>query len=585
MHLRNLAAVPIAAFAVLAFAHGAAAEEIKLKSRVEAVTVFPRGATVTRQAPLKLPGGQHALIIEDLPAGVVTDSVRISGRVSGNLLIGAVDVRRQFVATPESEERKTRRKEIEDEIKRLRFSRNEQSDIILAAEAQKALIQNLANLPNRPASAAQGSALRSPEEWDKLFVLIGENISKAQFEIRKAEQRIKELDEKITALEKELADEPARRERRTKVRVAVKADGAVEGTLRIRYQVSRASWRPQYEARLMTAQGTANGAGAPRLALIRRAIVSQATGEDWREVALTLSTTEPERGTKAPDLPSLVIDFQREPKPVPLAKRIPVAPSAPAADVRRPEDDLGGFAMSERRAFRRARMKAAALKRAARNIGAGITRAPFQALYAIPGRVSIKTEGGDKKVEIDRNELAATLDVRMVPRLSEKAFLYASFALGKNLRLLPGPVALFRDGVFVGKGSLPTLAGGERHELGFGIDDAVRVKFAELKRQRSETGTFSKSKTELRRFKVTVQNHHKRKTRARIIDHVPVSRNTEIVVEARGAAARPNVKDLDDRPGVIAWDIELAPGAEKVLEYGYEVSWPVDKKIRYLRKR
>ena len=62
------------------------------------------------------------------------------------------------------------------------------------------------------------------------------------------------------------------------------------------YRVTGANWTPVYEARLTAA------ADKPEISLVRRAELRQRTGEDWSDVALTLSTTRSAGGTRAPDL-------------------------------------------------------------------------------------------------------------------------------------------------------------------------------------------------------------------------------------------------------------------------------------------
>ncbi|NJO24218.1 MAG: DUF4139 domain-containing protein [Sphingomonadales bacterium] len=49
------------------------------------------------------------------------------------------------------------------------------------------------------------------------------------------------------------------------------------------------------------------------------------------------------------------------------------------------------------------------------------------------------------------------------------------------------------------------------------------------------------------------------------------------------AKAQPTRKDPDDKRGVMAWDIKLEPNEEKQIEFGYRVSWPADKRVRYGR--
>ena len=57
-----------------------------------------------------------------------------------------------------------------------------------------------------------------------------------------------------------------------------------------------AYWAPTYDAMLTTGRED----GEPTIELVRRADIVQNTGEDWTDVALTLSTTRPTGGTDAP---------------------------------------------------------------------------------------------------------------------------------------------------------------------------------------------------------------------------------------------------------------------------------------------
>ncbi len=75
-----------------------------------------------------------------------------------------------------------------------------------------------------------------------------------------------------------------------------------------------------------------------------------------------------------------------------------------------------------------------------------------------------------------------------VPKLDPNAYLTAAFTLAGETPLLPGPVMLYRDGVFMGQGGLPMLSPGEETRLGFGADDLIKVKRIEVKRNRGEEG-------------------------------------------------------------------------------------------------
>ena len=73
---------------------------------------------------------------------------------------------------------------------------------------------------------------------------------------------------------------------------------------------------------------------------------------------------------------------------------------------------------------------------------------------------------------------------------------------------------------------------------------------------------------------------HERAIDISVLDHLPVSKNEEIKVAELGSPA-PTERNIDDKAGVVRWDARLEPDQEKVIEFGYRVTWPGDKSIRY----
>ena len=212
--------------------------------------------------------------------------------------------------------------------------------------------------------------------------------------------------------------------------------------------------------------------------------------------------------------------------------------------------------------------------------GRSVEAQPFQAVYAIAGRVAVPSTGEMKRVQIDDMALDPTLTVRTVPKAEAKAYLYAKLTMAAGTPVLPGPVALFRDSTFVGNGRLPLLAPGEEHELGFGVDDMIRVRHAIVEDVRGESGLVSTSKTDVRNYRITVKNPHQRPIQLRVLDQIPVSQNEAIKIDLLGRT-QPTRRNVDDKRGVLAWDMTLAPDEEKVVEFGYRVSWPAAKNVIY----
>lgn len=556
-------------FAALA-SSSARAADVAATSSVDSVTVFLSGAEVTRLAKVKLDKGEQTIVLSDVPAGAVPGSIRVEGKATGKLDIGSVDTQRKYLQREESRAADEERKRLEDEIEALRDQRAVLEAQQKAAETQKKLIANLAKLPTRPAPAATLGA--TPEDWGRVLALIAQGTTEAGKLQIDAEIKMRDLDRRISDAENKLSTLAPAKTEQTEVRIHTVAASALEADISVRYQVASANWQPIYDARLVTGSKTEPA----KLALSRRAIITQRSGEDWTNVALQLSTARPSAGAAAPELETQTVDYEPELKPMATA-----APEARLAKSRRDEAYDKAGALGEGDALNR---QAAAMPvpppQEIEEQVATVTAAPFEATFAVPGKTSVAGNGEAKRVVLVEDELAPTLSTRTAPKVEANAYLYATFKLLKGTPLLPGRVYLFRDGTFVGQNELPLLAPGVDHDLGFGVDDQIKVKFTVLEEKRGETGLISTSRVDSRNFRVTVKNLHERAIDIKVIDRLPVSRNDEIKVEFTGKTA-PSTEALDDKRGVFAFDAKLEPDEEKTLDYGYKVTWPAAKSITY----
>lgn len=545
---------------------GALAADIKGASKIDQVMVFPSGAEVTRLARVKIERGDHVLLFTDLPARALPGSIRVEGKATGGrLAIASVDTRRTFLPRDDAAAAASERKRLEDAIEKLGDERAQLSATIEALEAQKIFIGNLAKMPGQgPVLGAQPA---QQPDWEKLLAFIGQRHGEAQKGILETQLKVREVDRQIKDLQGKLAALAPRQHERTEVKIFVNAGATLDADLTIRYQVGNASWTPYYDARL----STGSKAQAPKLAFERRASIQQRSGESWDDVLLSLSTTRPGNSTSAPELPTQTIDYVPDtPPPPPRPMAAPMAPRS--AGIPPLAASKVGAGLDEERA----RPEPAA----AEEVRTSVDAQGYQAVYGIAARVSVAATGEAKRVQIDTNDLDPALVVRTVPKRDTTAFLYAKATLTKGTPVLPGPVSLFRDGTFVGTGTLPLLPPGEEHELGFGADDAVRVKYAIVEEKRGETGLISSSKTDVRTWRIAVKNLHERAIPVSVIDRIPVSQNQDVKVELTGKTA-PSKRDVDDKRGVLAWDLDLKPDEEKTIEFGYRASWPSAKRVQY----
>lgn len=538
------------------------AADMNIASKVDTVTIFPKGAEIARVFDVKLPSGSHVLVIADLPSAVSEDSIRVEGETAGTLEIGSADARPIVVKVPgqTGAPTDTDRKRIEDEIKTLTDERGALDGAIAAATAQKALAENMSRLPLAGQGKPDGAVVPD-RDWNAIFELIGARVGQAAKTIQEAQVKQRDLDEKIKVLREKLQHEPPEEWERTEVRIYVEAANPVEGRLRVRYQVSAASWQPLYDARLTT--GGQNREAS--LTIARRASITQETGEDWTDADLTLSTTRPGGSTSAPELKPLKVMYRPEPRPL----------AAPAPMRRYRGDGAGSAAPGD--------LGASIADEPAQEVvvenEAAVESMPYQTSFRIPQRVTVKSGVGQKKVFIAAETPKPSLMVRAAPKRDATAYLHAKFTHDGLAPLLPGEVSLYRDGVFTGRGHLPLVAQGEEKELGFGQDDAVKVVRIELKRAKGESGIIASSSTDEQHYKITVKNYHDWAMPVTIVDQMPVSEDEKIVIDLLPMTTEPTERDYEDKLGLLAWSYELKPQEEKAITLSYELKWPAKREI------
>ncbi len=521
------------------------------------MTVHPDGANVVRVATVHVPAGSHTVVLRGLAASIDPSSIRVEGEGTARLAIGAVDVR----ATPGDAERKAE-PALEARIAALKAERDGLLGRIEAQEGRKRAIQSFAE-------AGGGGRERPPlpvDQWRAAWDAVGDGLERVAAAIAELQRKVEKLDDEIAALERARPQQPPPGQPRRTVTIALDSPAEAEATLRITYRVAGARWSPAYDVRLDTGAKDRK----PSLELVRRAVVSQATGEDWSETALTVSTNRANRGTQAPELPDMLVSLV---DPAEAARKAELA-----ARVQRRAAAEQASPMASVMAPRPAAPAAADAIEAQEQM-AEIEAGGFQASFRVAGRVSLPADGTVRTYALSSRKVEPTLVVKAAPVVDETAYLEASFAHDEEAPLLAGPVSLHRDGIYVGRGHLPQKAPGEAVDLGFGADDRVKVSRVPVRRQAQEPGWIGNTRNDTRAFRTTVRNLHDTAMRIVVVDQTPVSENAAVTVEPLAGMTPPTEKAVKDRRGVSAWGYEYKPGEQREILHGWRVAWPADREL------
>jgi uncharacterized protein (TIGR02231 family) len=491
------------------------------------------------------------LLARDFPLTLDPSSLRIEGEGAGRLVIGAVEARPPLPLPPAN------LPEIDRRLESLRDQRVALDGDISAASARRKFAERFAE--SSPAGLGEKGEARPLSEWRLAFAAVQEEIAAADQAIRAARIRQRDIDREIARLEAERNATPPKK---LDVRIDLNSDSPAPVLLRVTYAVRGARWNPVYDARLET--GTKDKPAS--LELIRRAEIVQHTGEDWADVALSVSTVRTARGGSAPELRPLIVRY-------PVMNQL--AAPKPAASV----DQYvarGGLVQESRESSRYDdfRLRKAEEQQAALDAGG------FQVVFRVPGRIAVPAGQGAKSFRIASTTIAPELMVHAVPALAETAYLQASFKQTDEAPLLPGQVSIYRDGIFVGRSPMALAAKDETVRLGFGADEKVQIARKVLRRLEGTAGLIGSSKIDEREFKTTIRNGHDFPIRVAIEDQLPVSEIDDIQVEMLPVTTVPTARDLRDRRGVLEWAFEAKPGESRDIKLGWRLRWPKDKAVQ-----
>jgi uncharacterized protein (TIGR02231 family) len=541
----------VASLALIAAAPALAAE-IETSSQIDAVTVYPDGATVTRLIRLDLPAGSSTLFARDFPLALDPSSLRVEGEGGDRLVIGAVDARHPLPITPAN------LPEIDRRLEALRDQRAALDGEIAAATARRKFAERFAEAS--PTGLGEKGEARPLAEWRLAFAAVAEEIATADNAIRTANIKQRDIDREIARLQTERNSTPPNK---LEVRIDLNADAPAPVLLRVTYAVRGARWNPIYDARL----DTGSKERKPSLELVRRAQIVQSTGEDWADVALAVSTMRTARGGSAPDLRPLIVRY-----PVPAR---PASPRSSSSLEQR--YDAPAASADFKDAFRREDLQSRKAEEQQAELDAG----GFQVVFRVPGRITVAAGQGAKSFRIASTTLAPDLMVHAVPALSETAFLQASFKHTDDAPLLPGRAAIYRDGVFVGHSPMALAAKDETVRLGFGADEKVKITRTVTRRLEGTAGLIGSSKIDEREFKTSIRNGHDFPVSFAIEDQIPISDVEDIQVEMLPITTPPTRRDLRDRRGVLEWSFEAKAGESRDIKLGWRVRWPKDKTVQF----
>ncbi len=551
-------------FALLSAAWAAT---VPAKSNLTAATVYLDRAVVTRSAALDLAAtGLTEVVFEKLPANLLDQSLQVAGHGVAQVTILDVTARAAYVDFTPNE----RVKALEDELRSLGKQRRVLDDRAAVLKSQEATLGHFE--AGATAAPTKDSAPRlSIEEATKLLVFLEEQRGRIAAEKQTLSTQTEDLTAKTDAAQRqlnELRGAGGRSYKTVTVRLDTTTPGALD--LALSYAVPGASWAPSYDARVNSGEKT--------IALAYSGLVRQNTGEDWKDVALTLSTARPSLGGAAPALTTWGLDVFL-PRPVPVAAMMDSA-SAIRREAKAVTWSAGNQSMNMQ-AFTTGGTLSLAAEPAPAEKDAGFATATMEAAatsasFKISTPASVPSDNSPQKVPITTAALAANPEYLTTPKLQSAAFLTAKVVNSSAFPLLAGAMNVFLDGTFVATSGLRTVMPGEKFDLALGADEGISVKHKRVNRFTEDTGLTGSGKRITYEYLLTIQNNKPTAARVIVADQLPVSRNEKVVVKQLA----PDAKDVKPTAeGALKWTLDLKPAEKRELTLKFSIDYPNDVQV------
>ncbi|MCG8615610.1 MAG: DUF4139 domain-containing protein, partial [Desulfobacterales bacterium] len=322
---------------------------------------------------------------------------------------------------------------------------------------------------------------------------------------------------------------------------------------RVSYITRNAGWTPVYK--------TDVPADLSGLNLTMFGIVSQKTGEDWDGVTLSLSNAAPMDSTELPKAATWKVDT-----PVYPVRAVDAATIGMAAGGAEPVA-VEDFELSEDAPV--AAAQPAEFRQASEK------KLPMAFEYGFDKGIDLPSGEDDAYLPLFTKTIDGTFFVHAVPDTDTSAYLVCRTA--PDQALLASRMNIHFDGRFVGATTLAEQQAGTDLLINLGPDRGVAVRKEKTSDKTAETFFGKVDRATVARqlsYVIVIENTKDTDTLVHIEDALPVSGTDRIQIKGLTLSPKPRVEDVDDREGVVRWELLIGAGQTKKIHIEFGIKYP-----------
>ncbi|WP_162996537.1 DUF4139 domain-containing protein [Mucilaginibacter celer] len=501
----------------------------KVQSKVQKVTVFLHGAQVSRTAQVNISPGTYDLVFDGLSPNLEVQSIQV--HAAGDFSILSVKTGLNYLDA-EAADREKQVGELKLKLKAVTDKINLQDNLLVVYQTEEAVLTK--NQFVRPENQNLDVAkLKQALDFQT------ERLTQLKSKTYVVRNLMYDLEEEQKSIEKQIAALSVDKSvASAKVIVTVSSKTTLQSAFVISYFIYNASWYPSYDIR-------AKDVKSP-LSIAYKANVSQKSGEEWKNVKLTLSTGSPSLNNIKPELGPNYLNFENRYR----------GGSGSVSEV------VSGYAANK------------ATMGYTVPVEVSMVENQTNVEFNIANPYSVTNDGKSCQVEINNVTVDASYRYYAAPKLNANVFLVAQVNDWSKYNLLSGEAGIYFEDTYVGKSQIDTRTMNDTLNLSLEIDKGILVKRVPEKIF-TEKQVFGTAKKETRNWVIEVKNRKNQPVSLLIEDQVPVSTNKEIEIETQETSgAKP-----DAATGKVSWNFVLNSQEGKKLRLKYQVKYPKDQSV------
>ena len=423
------------------------------------------------------------------------------------------------------------------------------------------------------------SATIGVKSYGEMLRFISDALRKTARERRAVQRQRDAISPEFQASQRRLAEmQNLMKLEETTVLVTLQGSRKASSIVELTYMIPGVTWQPMHDLRVSTSD-------AKTAEVISFAVVTQTSGEDWKNAQLSFSTQSSVRSVRIPELEALTLGDTH------TARRIL---TSKMTSFHRAQQAFKGQSQlwnkMHQKASNRVRLNfdrtfqsnlkyLQVVQSKTVRIFETLQKRGTTAHFKANAAPSVRGDGHPVRMRIGRSTLKTKQKIVAVPEQSLNAARTLRMVNATGQPFLPGKVALYQDGAFLGMTDMNFIAQGERFSLFLSVADHLKLS-RKLDKKRSSLIRKKRNKMQVA-FIVTVENLSDRETMLSLADRIPVSENKEIKID------RVKITDAvkPDSRGLLSWELKLKPRQKRQFRVAYQVEYPASLVLETRRQR